>query len=87
MFGFRYALAALSIPFCMTVTSSNALAWGCVAVSVDTESDQTKWDDMTYGYSFRFNDQLEAQGVALQECVRRTDEKRTCKILLCESAY
>lgn len=65
---------------------TEAHAWGCVAVSVDTESDSSKWSDMTYGYSFHYYDQMSAEQQALYECAIRTAKERTCKIIFCESS-
>lgn len=87
MTSLKRGMTAIFLIFGSSAIASPALAWGCVAVSVETESDQTKWDDLTYGYSFRFNDQLEAQSVALKECSIRTEPNRTCKLMMCESAY
>ena len=81
----RLTVVILSTITLLLSLNEEANAWGCVAVSMDSESDSTTWSDLTYGYSFQFQDQISAQNQALQECVTRTPKDRICKIVFCES--
>lgn len=81
----RLVLVMLAAMGALLFLNEEAKAWGCVAVSLDSESDSTTWSDLTYGYSFQFQDQISAQNQALHECVIRTANERVCKIVFCES--
>jgi hypothetical protein len=52
----RLGLTTLLTAITVLSVTGAAHAWGCVSIAVDTETDQTKWQDVTYGYSFHYND-------------------------------
>lgn len=55
------------------VSSTPALAWGCIAVS----------EEGSYGYSYNYSDQSEAADRALEECAAKTTTSSTCEITEC----
>ena len=65
-------LIALSLS-ALTLSSSPAAAWGCVAVA----------EDGTYGYSYNFDDEDGARERALDECATRATTDQTCEITDC----
>lgn len=68
----RILLAATTL-LIAAASSSQALAWGCVAVS----------ENGTNGYSYNFDDQGDASDRALNECANRATTDQTCEITDC----
>jgi hypothetical protein len=56
------------------LSSSSALAWGCVAVS----------ENGTYGYSYNYDNEDDASERALSECAKRATTDQTCVIDSCD---
>lgn len=67
------SLAALVSATALSLTSTTAFAWGCIAVS----------DEGTYGYSYNAGSESAATERALNECANRTTEESECEITEC----
>jgi len=68
----QVALGAVIVAGMMSVASTSALAWGCVA----------RGNGTSHGYSYRYNNRYDAQDRALRECVNRPYAGR-CYIVRC----
>ena len=69
----RIALAAFIASTGAIAPSGTANAWGCIAVS----------EEVSYGYSYDFDNQEDAADRALAECADRTTTNGTCEITEC----
>jgi hypothetical protein len=70
----RMGLAALVLATTLSVSSTSALAIGCIAVS----------EEGSYGYSYNYDDEGDAREKALNECAARTTEDAVCEITECD---
>jgi hypothetical protein len=69
----KFVLAAITLSASL-LSSSEAFAWGCVAVS----------ENGTYGYSYNYDNQDDASQRALNECAKRATTDQTCVIDSCD---
>jgi VCBS repeat-containing protein len=69
----KIVLAALSVATSLSA-SSEAFAWGCVAIS----------ENGTYGYSYNYDNEAAATQRALNECATRATTDQTCTIESCD---
>ncbi|MCM2474779.1 DUF4189 domain-containing protein [Rhizobium sp. CG5] len=70
----RLGLAALVLAGSLNASTSQAFAWGCIAVS----------DEGSYGYSYNYDDEDSARAKALNECAANTTVDSVCEITECD---